>query len=275
MQRIGALNALHSSVKQTTNIYIVECSVGNITTRRLADWHGPLLCAQCIGVYCSADCCTDGEIGWVHCCVHTCPVLGTQCTLAQCCVHTFAQCSAMEREAPGSLGRVDWRGQSLKSSKEQQGIVKEKNCLSSWPLPSPYPWQWPCCRGKRDCEKVTPIIHFMWGEGCQLRRRWGKPHFSSSVKDLLIWRVVVRPNCRGPEKPVTFKTFEQAAAYSPPKMVELAHDGLEPAGASTQLLALAQFEPAWHLARSISGTCVMVHNTSTRSQRVRIYGYWI
>ena len=32
----------------------------------------------------------------------------------------------MEREAPGSLGRVDWRGQSLKSSKEQLGIVKEK-----------------------------------------------------------------------------------------------------------------------------------------------------
>ena len=48
------------------------------------------------------------------------------CTLAQCWVHTFAQCSAMEREAPGSLGRVDWRGQSLKSSKEQLGIVKEK-----------------------------------------------------------------------------------------------------------------------------------------------------
>ena len=126
MQRIGALNALHSSVKQTTNIYIVECSVGNITPQRLADWHGPLLCAQCIGVYCSADCCTDWQIGWEHCCVHTCPVLGTQCTLAQCWVHTFAQCSAMEREAPGSLGRVDWRGQSLKSSKEQLGIVKEK-----------------------------------------------------------------------------------------------------------------------------------------------------
>ena len=38
----------------------------------------------------------------------------------------LAQCCAIEREAPGSLGRVDWRGQSLKSSKEQLGIVKEK-----------------------------------------------------------------------------------------------------------------------------------------------------
>ena len=254
MQRIGALTSLHSSVKQTTNIYIVECSVGNITTRRLADWHGPLLCAQCIGVYCSADCCTDWQIGWVHCCVHTCPVLGAHFCPVQCDGERGTRQS-------GTSGLERPESEKLKRGARN---CQRKNCLSSWPLPSPYPWPWPCCRGKRDCEKVvTPIIHFMWGEGCQLRRRWGKPHFSSSVKDLLIWRVVVRPNCRGPEKPVTFKTFEQAAAYSPPKM--LAHDGLEPAGASNQLLALAQFEPTWHLAWSTSGTCVMVHITSTPS----------
>ena len=129
---------------------------------RLADWVGALLCAHLPSVgypvnTCPVLCAHLPSVGYP---VHTC-----QCwvhTFAQCWVHTFAQCCAMEREAPGSLGRVDWRGQSLKSSKEQLGIVKEKIVSRRGP-----------CRhhthdhvleerdSLRDCEKVTPIIHFM------------------------------------------------------------------------------------------------------------------
>ena len=119
MQRIGALNSLHSSVKQTTNIYIVECSVGNITTRRLADWHGPLLCAQCIGVYCSVDCCTDWQIGWEHCCVHTCPVLGAHFCPVQCDGERGTRQS-------GTSGAVRPESENLERGRDYKDIKKSQ-----------------------------------------------------------------------------------------------------------------------------------------------------
>ena len=83
------------------------------------------------------------------------------CTLAQCWVHTFAQCSAMEREAPGSLGRVDWRGQSLKSSKEQLGIVKEKIVTHRDPCRHHTHDNDHVVEERETVKRFTPIIHFM------------------------------------------------------------------------------------------------------------------